>query len=580
MDSAEILLFWQGNQIIRNMKNGFFGHPSGLSTLFFTEMWERFSYYGMRALLVLYLSAQLIDGGMGLSIAEASAIYGLYTAFVYLMALPGGWIADNILGQRKTVFYGGIVIAAGHFTMAIPNNTAFFIGLILVILGTGLLKPNISTMVGDLYPEGGARRDAGFSVFYMGINLGAFLGPLLCGYFAEKVDWHMGFGLAGVGMVLGLIQYQLTGKNLGEIGLVPKAKEEQLSTSDASEPIAQNKLFGWIIAGALILAIIVFQLVGFIDLTTFQGFAEATGFIIISIVIAYFSYLFLAGGLTIPEKKKVAVILILFFAAALFWSGFEQAGSSLNLFAKYFTDLNFGGWSMPASWFQSVNSFFIITLAPLFGLLWIRLSQRNLEPSSPMKFAFGLILLGLGFLAMVGASNIVVNGLSNGVKAGSFWLILTYFLHTTGELALSPVGLSTTTKLAPKRYVGQMMGIWFVGTAFGNLIAGLAAGRFDFSLFDKTDKALGALEGAEKVDDVLLEKIDASVLEKIDPQLVERGDLEGMRQSVESLLASVSTESLPELPNLFMSIFLIAAGGGLVLFVFSPLVKRWMGDVH
>ena len=558
------------------MKNGFFGHPTGLSTLFFTEMWERFSYYGMRALLVLYLSASLIDGGMGLSIAEASAIYGLYTAFVYLTALPGGWVADNILGQRKTVFYGGIIIAAGHFTMAIPNNTAFFAGLILVIIGTGLLKPNISTMVGDLYPEGGARRDAGFSVFYMGINLGAFLGPLLCGYFAEKVDWHMGFGLAGVGMVLGLIQYQLTGKNLGEIGLTPKATEENPAEGTSS----QNKIFGWIIGGVLILTIIIFQLVGYIDLTTFQGFAEATSFIIISIVIAYFSYLFLAGGLTTPEKKKVAVILILFFAAALFWSGFEQAGSSLNLFAKYFTSLDFGGWSMPASWFQSVNSFFIITLAPLFGLMWIRLSQRNLEPSSPLKFAFGLILLGLGFLAMVGAANVVANGLSNGVKASPFWLILTYFLHTTGELALSPVGLSTTTKLAPKRYVGQMMGIWFVGTAFGNLIAGLAAGRFDFSLFDKTDKALGALSSADKVDDKLLEKIDASVLDKIDPTLIQNKDLEGTREAVEALLANVSANSLPELPNLFWSIFLITAGGGLVLLVLSPFVRKWMGEVH
>ncbi len=560
------------------MKNTFFGHPTGLSTLFFTEMWERFSYYGMRALLVLYLSTSIIEGGMGLSIAEASAIYGLYTAFVYLTALPGGWVADNILGQRKTVWYGGIIIAAGHFTMAIPNDTAFFIGLILVIIGTGLLKPNISTMVGDLYPEGGARRDAGFSVFYMGINLGAFLGPLLCGYFAEKVDWHMGFGLAGIGMVLGLIQYRLSGKYLGDIGMEAKANEKDDDLVNGNPK--SNRLLGGIIAAVLIVALFVFQLAGYIDVTTFQGFAQAMGFIIISVVIAYFLYLFLAGGLTTPEKKKVAVILVLFFAAALFWSGFEQAGSSLNLFAKYFTGLSFGSFTLPASWFQSVNSFFIITLAPLFGLMWIRLSQRNLEPSSPLKFAFGLILLGLGFLAMVGAANVVANGLTDGIKASPFWLILTYFLHTTGELALSPVGLSTTTKLAPKRYVGQMMGIWFVGTAFGNLIAGLAAGRFDFSLFDNTDKALGALNSANQVDEKLLEKIDPSVLAQIDNQLVQNKDLEGMRQSVSELLENVAVNSLPELPNLFWSIFLITAGGGLVLLVFSPLVRKWMGDVH
>lgn len=558
------------------MSKTFFGHPAGLSTLFFTEMWERFSYYGMRALLVLYLSATVIEGGMGLSIAEATAIYGLYTAFVYLTALPGGWIADNILGQRKTVWYGGIIIAMGHFSMAIPGKFFFFLGLILVIIGTGLLKPNVSTMVGDLYPEGGARRDAGFSVFYMGINLGALLGPLLCGFFAEKINWHLGFGLAGVGMVLGLIQYQIMGKNLGEIGITPKAKE---ITEEGSAEKSNSK-FGWIIGGVLIAAIVVFQLVGYIDLTTFQGFAEAMTFIILSVVVAYFSYLFLAGGLSEMEMRKVAVILILFFAAALFWSGFEQAGSSLNLFAKYFTNLDYGSWSMPASWLQSVNSLFIITLAPLFGLLWIRLSQRNLEPSSPLKFAFGLISLGLGFLAMVGAANVVAEGLSAGVKASPFWLVLTYFLHTTGELALSPVGLSTTTKLAPKRYLGQMMGIWFVGTAFGNLIAGLAAGRFDFSLFSNTDKALGAIKGAKEVNDQLLEKIDPAVLEKIDPQLIDGKDLAGMQSAVENLLASVSTNSLPELPNLFWSIFLITAGGGLVLLVFSPFVKKWMGDVH
>lgn len=557
-----------------------FGHPRGLATLFFTEMWERFSYYGMRALLVLFLSAALVDKGMGLSNVEANAIYGLYTAFVYLLALPGGWIADNILGQRKTVWYGGIVIAMGHFSMAIPSDFTFFMGLVLIVIGTGLLKPNVSTMVGDLYPEGGTRRDAGYSVYYMGINLGAFLGPLLCGFFAEKIDWHVGFGLAGIGMVIGLIQYRLTGKYLGEIGIAPKAKEQDEDEEESSTESGVHRGFALGLVGILIAGVIVAQIIGWIDLTSAQGVAEALGFIIISIVAAFFIYIFAAGGLTSGQKKKMGAIIIFFIGAAVFWSGFEQAGSSLNLFGKYFTDRNVGSFEIPASWFQSVNSFFIILLAPVFGWLWIKLAQRNLEPSSPLKFAFGLILLALGFFVMVGAAKVVANGIAGESMASPFFLVLTYFLHTAGELCLSPIGMSTFTKLSPKRYVGQMMGIWFVATSLGNLIAGLVAGRFDFSLFDKSDKALGVLNEASAITPEVLDKIDRNVKDEIGTELIEAGDLEGMRTSVTQLIEQVSQESLPQMPSLFWSITMFIGIAGLVMLIIHPMVRKWMGKVR
>ena len=556
-----------------------FGHPRGLATLFFTEMWERFSYYGMRALLVLFLSAALVDKGMGLSNAEANAIYGLYTAFVYLLALPGGWIADNLWGQRKAVWYGGIVIAMGHFSMAIPSNFTFFMGLVLIVIGTGLLKPNVSTMVGDLYPEGGSRRDAGYSVYYMGINLGAFLGPLLCGYFAENIDWHVGFGLAGIGMVIGLIQYRFTAGYLGEIGIAPKAKEaEDVESGETANKV--NKNFAWGLLSILLIGVVIAQWIGWIDLGSAQGVAEALGFIIISIVAAYFLYIFVAGGLTSSQKKKMAAIIVFFIAAAVFWSGFEQAGSSLNLFGKYFTARDLGSFEIPASWFQSVNSFFIILLAPVFGWLWLRLGQRNMDPSAPLKFAFGLILLALGFLVMVGAAKVVANGIAGESQASPFFLILTYLLHTSGELCLSPVGMSTFTKLSPKRYVGQMMGIWFVATSLGNLIAGLVAGRFDFSLFDKSDKALSVLNGADSVTPEMLDKIDRNVKDEIGSDLINAGDLDGMRASVTELIERVSTESLPEMPSLFWSITMFIGIAGLILLLLHPIIKKWMGNVR
>ena len=446
----------------------FFGHPGGLSTLFFTEMWERFSYYGMRGLLVLYLTAAMTEGGMGMADSTAAAIYGLYTAGVYLAALPGGWIADRLLGQKGAVFWGGVIIAAGHFSMAVPSTASFFLGLLLIVIGTGLLKPNVSAIVGDLYPEGGARRDAGFSVFYMGINLGAFLGPILCGYLGENVDWHLGFGAAGIGMVLGLIQYKLG------LGRLEGAGELQPSAHATRGAAWRTLLAGVAIVSAIVVGVTMLDRAGTLAVT-FEGVARVSAWIIVSIAVLYFLSVTMFGDLNAGERKRVLYIFLLFIGAALFWGGFEQAGSSMNLFAERLTDLNVGSWEAPASWLQSVNALFIIMLAPVFGMVWVRLSARDREPSIPVKFGLGLVLLGMGFFVLAWGASFT----EGGTLVSPMWLIVTYFLHTCGELCLSPVGLSSVTKLSPTRLVGQMMGVWFMGSALGNLAAGLVAGYFE-----------------------------------------------------------------------------------------------------
>jgi POT family proton-dependent oligopeptide transporter len=451
-------------------------HPRGLSTLFFTEMWERFSYYGMRGLLVLFMT-DAVRGGLGYDDQTATAIYGLYTAAVYLAALPGGWIADRLMGAQKTVWYGGIVIACGHFVLAIPHEKSFYLGMVLVVLGTGLLKPNISAIVGDLYPEGGARRDAGFSIFYMGINVGAFLGPLVCGFLGEQINWHYGFGAAGVGMVLGLIQYRLTRHHLGEAGLSPAAHGKDATITPEADRQHWRALW---IGVALIAVIVGLGLGGAMEFDAVTLAQWSTG-IILGIAVLYFVYLFVFAGLDEQERRRTFVILVLFLGAALFWSGFEQAGSSLNLFAERYTDRIIGGFEIPATWLQSVNPIMIILLAPFFGYLWVALARRHLDPSIPAKFALGLVLLGLGFLVMFFAAKMVAAG----EQVLPTWLIMTYLMHTFGELCLSPVGLSSVTKLAPKRFVSQMMGIWFLGASLGGLIAGLLAGRFRADAVDQ-----------------------------------------------------------------------------------------------
>ena len=442
-----------------------FGHPRGLSTLFFTEMWERFSYYGMRALLILFMTDMVASGGLGLTVVTATAIYGLYTFAVYAVALPGGWVADRLIGQRQAVLWGGVVIAAGHFTMAVPSTTAFYLGLTLIVLGTGLLKPNVSAIVADLYPEGGAARDAGFSVFYMGINVGGLAGPLVCGALGENVNWHLGFSAAGLGMAVGIVQYVWGWRYLGDAGVLRAMPDERVSAW-------HTFLSGIALVSGLVIVLVGLQVSGLLTLS-FLNVAQGTGLIIAVLVVVYFAWVFLFGGLTEDERKRVAVIPLLFLAAAVFWSGFEQAGSSMNLFAERLTNRTVLGLQAPASWLQSVNPLFIIALAPAFGSIWVWLGSRS--PSIPVKFSFGLVQLGLGFFVLAWGATFATDG----VLVSPMWLVVTYFFHTTGELCLSPVGLSSITKLSPQRFVGQMMGIWFMAAALGNLLAGLVAGLIE-----------------------------------------------------------------------------------------------------
>jgi POT family proton-dependent oligopeptide transporter len=450
----------------------FFGHPRGLSTLFFTEMWERFSYYGIRPLLVLFMTAALARGGFGFDRTTASSIVGIYAAGVYLAGLPGGWIADRWLGMRRAIWYGGVFIALGHLSIALSvvfARPAFFLGLILIVLGTGLLKTNISAIVGDLYPEGGARRDAGFSIFYMGINVGALVAPLITGLLGEKVGWHYGFGAAGVGMVIGLITYRMrAASTLGTIGIGP-------STADPRE----HRRVRQISLGALavVVAIVLLAMAGVVRIDA-VWLADRMTAAMLTMVIVYFLYLFTIAGLTINEKKRVGVVAVLFFFSVVFWSAFEQAPTSLNLFARDYTDRVIFGWEMPTLWLQSANSVFVILFAPVFAAIWMALGRRGRDLSSPAKFAIGLVVTGLGFLVMVQAANIVIRG-GGTVRVSPWWLVLSYMLQTTGELLISPVGLSSMTKLAPRRFAGQIMGVWFVSLALGNLIAGRVGGQVD-----------------------------------------------------------------------------------------------------
>ena len=393
---------------------GWFGHPRGLSTLFFTEMWERFSFYGLKALLILFMTATVANGGLGFTDKLAGRIIGLYGFGVYASAIVGGWLADRVFGQYRSVLLGGIIIALGHFSMAVPTVVTFYLGLCLIMAGTGMLKPNVSTMVGALYDDADTRRDAGFSIFYVGINVGAFAAPLVVGTLGQEVNWHIGFACAGVGMIIGLIQYVV-----GKPRLLP-----------ALHRLGQTEAHAAPVAGP------------------------------------WWRY-------TREEWGRVAAIAVLFIFSAIFWGAFEQASSSLNLFADRLTQNTLFGLDFPSTWYQSLNSMFMIFgLAPLIGAIWVRLGDR--QPSSPVKFALGLLFVGLGFVLIVPAAKVA----QAGVKVSPWWLIGLYFLHTIGELCLSPVGLSIVTKLAPQRIVGAMMGVWFVSIAVGNMLAGMAGGLF------------------------------------------------------------------------------------------------------
>jgi len=442
----------------------FFGHPIGLSTLFFTEMWERFGYYGMRALLILFLVAPVSSGGMGMDVLAAGSVYGLYTASVYLVSLPGGWLADRFLGQRKAVLYGGMLIAIGYLMLAATAPAVFYSGLCVVVAGTGLLKPNISTIVGQIYTPGDPRRDSGFSIFYMGINLGATIAPLICGYVGQRINWHWGFAISGVGMTLGVIQYWYGQRHLAEAGLYPVAP------ASPEEAASQRKwLHTGIAATVAVAAVLALLHLGGIVALSPLLLINAMGVLLFIIVGVLFAWMLLGGDWTPVERKRLVVILVLFIAASLFWSAFEQAGSSLNLFAERSTDNRILGFAFPSSWFQSLNSFFIVAVAPLLAWLWIRLGSR--QPSAPVKFALGLVFVGMGYVVLIFGALLSAHG----TKVTPLFLMVTYLCHTIGELCLSPVGLSAITKLAPARVGSLMMGVWFVSISVGNYLGGRLA---------------------------------------------------------------------------------------------------------
>jgi POT family proton-dependent oligopeptide transporter len=490
----------------------FLGHPRGLATLFFTEFFERFSYYGMRALLVLFLTAAAAKGGLGVDEKSAGAIYGLYAGSVYLFSLPGGWIADRLIGARQSIWYGGILISLGNFVLGVPGGPGlFYLGLLVIALGTGLLKPNVSAVVGDLYVGApGARRDSAFAIFYLGINLGATLAPLGPGTIGETVGYRWGFVAAGAAMLIGLAQFRLTEHYLGGAGFAP--------TGIAPEQRRRSLRWLGIGVATLVAGVAAFAL-GLVRVTVVQ-LADWVLWFMMALAIVFFAVVFLFGRLDGTDRRRVAVIFVFCLCAALFFGGFEQAGTTLNLFARDLTDRSllggfFAAHEHPASWYQSVNPMWIILLSPFFAWFWLELGRRQLDPSAPVKFGIGLALLGLGFGSLIFAANLI---LAHGGKVGPQWLLWTYFLHTSGELCLSPIGLSNVTKLAPRGFASQMMGTWFLGTAIGNNLAGRVGG--------------------------------------------------GIGTDVASM------------PAAFLHMTLVGVGAGAAMFIVSPLLRRWMGGIR
>ncbi len=441
-----------------------FGQPRGLATLFLTEMWERFTYYGMRGVLILYMAAAVAKGGLGLDDRTASAVYGMYIGGTYLFGLFGGWIADRLLGAQRAVVSGAVLIIAGNLMLTVGNTTLFYLGLLVITLGVGLLKPNASVTVAALYPEGGARRDAGFSIFYMGINLGALIGPLLVGWFADRFGWRLAFVPAALGMAIGLAQFLWTRHYLADAG---------------ARPVAGGTPGSWrtVLALGAALAVLVLLIATGLLRVDPVAMAGVASWAMVLLGVGYFAYLLFFAGLTAQERSRVLVMIALVAASVTFWAGYEQTGASMNLFADRYTDRHILGWEMPTAWLQSVNPLFIIGFAPVFAALWIALGKRGRDPNAAAKFGAGLIMLGLGFLVMYFGSLHVLAG----EQVLPTWLILAYLLHTFGELSLSPVGLSYMSKLAPPRYMGQVMGIWFLSLALGSNLAGQLSGEYDAS---------------------------------------------------------------------------------------------------
>jgi POT family proton-dependent oligopeptide transporter len=479
-----------------------FGQPRGLATLFLTEMWERFSFYGARAMLVLFMTAVVSSGGLGLADKTATSIYGLYLGGSYLTGLAGGWIADRLIGQQRAVTAGGIFIMIGNAMLASGSAQVFFLGLLVTTFGVGLLKPNVSAIVAQLYPEGGSRRDAGFSIFYMGINIGSVGGSYLVPLFANSFGWHPGFALPAIGMLFGVVQFLATRHFLGGHGRERPAG----ATRGSWVPV--------IVLVAAIVALAVLALTGAVQIDPIAVGAGAT-WALVALALGYFAYLGFFAGLQGAERRRVLVMIALFFGSAMFWAGYEQMGASFNLFAQRYTERHLLGLEIPAGTLQGVNPTFIIIFAPVLAGVWLSLGRRGRDFSAPVKFALGLLFLGAGFLVMYLASLRVITG----VKVLPTWLILTYLLHTLGELCLSPVGLSSMTQLAPPRYVGQVMGLWFVSLALGDNLAGQFSGEYD-------------------------------------------------------------STNLLSLPGLFLKLFWWGTIGGGVMLALSPLLKRFSGGVR
>jgi POT family proton-dependent oligopeptide transporter len=477
-------------------------YPKQLYLLFFTEMWERFTFYGNRALLILFMVNYLKFDDV-----KGNIIYGVYQSLIYAMPVLGGFMADKILGQRKSILWGGMLLACGSFVMAIPVKESFFIGMGIMIVGNGYFKPNISTIVGSLYKEGDGRRDAGFSFFYMGINIGATLGGLLCGWVGQKIDWHLGFGLAGIFMIIGLITFSFKQNMLGPVGLPPS--QEKLKAKTAG---VKNEILVYI--GSLAIIPVFILILNYYKI--YSWIINPFGIVALIYVIYTASQLGKAAFL----KLMVALVLIIF--SSLFWAFYEQGGGSLNLFAERNVNMNLFGIKLSsAAVNNSITSLFVVLLTPFFVWLWISLSNRKREPDSVIKFSLGLLQLGLGFYVYVFAARFAQDGI-----VSLFYFSLGYFFMVTGELCLSPIGLSAITKLAPAKMVGLMMGMWFLASSYGQYLAGLI------------------------------------------------GSLMAIPTGTGTQLSPV--ESLPVYTDVFGKIALVAAASGLLLLLLSPILKKWM----
>ena len=442
-------------EIVRSVpQTGFLGHPKGLFTLFFTEFWERFSYYGMRAILLFYMYYAVKDGGLGLDKTQANIIMSLYGSLIYMSGIIGGWIADRILGTQKSVFYGGILIMVGHIVLSLPGGVmALYGSMALIIIGTGLLKPNVSSVVGDMYSANDARRDAGFSIFYMGINMGAFVSPLIVGWTKEQWGFHVGFAVAAVGMLIGLIVFVLSKKNLGLAGSQPT------NPLQPGEGKRSAKIFGISAVVILILSVIAYATGNF----TVENFSLLITTLGILIPTCFIAYMYRSPKTNEDEKSRLLAYIPLFICAIMFWAIAEQSGTVLATFVDTRTDLSIGSFNIPASWFQSLNPLFIISVAPLFAIMWTKLGDRG--PSTPKKFALSLFFSGASFILMIVAIILSGEGLVN-----PLWVVGSFFLVVIGELLLSPVGLSATTKLAPQAFAGQTMALWFLASAAAQAI--------------------------------------------------------------------------------------------------------------